>query len=111
MSDSRSDKEQDPFSLSGKNPRRVAPAVRRTIEVQRGRIFTSLGFTVGLVLLSALCAWSSWIPGGLEVLCLMLTPFALVGAVFDWGVLRRQKAKLAECERLIALEDGRHEQT
>ena len=104
-----SDSLHDPFSLDGKNPRRVAPAVRRNIQLQRSRVFA---YTIGsciLVLVSIVSARSTWIPGILAVVCLLLLPFSLLSIYCDWRLLRWQRSRLAECERRIAEEDANHQ--
>ena len=99
----------DRFSLDGKNPRRVAPAVRRNIQVQRSRVFAHALVSCILVLVSIVSARSTWIPGVVGVVCLLLLPFSLLGIYCDWRLLCWQRNRLAECERRIAEEGANHQ--
>ncbi|NLS91742.1 MAG: hypothetical protein GXX96_06125 [Planctomycetaceae bacterium] len=103
MNTSLPDQSQDPFRLQGKNPKRVAPAVRRNIRIQRQRIRGWIVSFLMLVVGGVISIRVSWIPNGTAVFCLVLSPFCLFGALADRWILVRQRAKLAECERLIVL--------
>lgn len=100
------DDSSDPFSLAGKNPRRVAPAVRRNIAMRKFRIRFDFALCVAALLAVVLHVVCSWVPLWVALICMISIPLLLLGVFGEWRVLRRQKAKLAECERLNALDEA-----
>jgi hypothetical protein len=94
--------DDDAFDLQDKNPRRVAPAVRRNIQLQKARVLswcivTPIAATVGIA-----GFFASWIPTVLSITFLALAPFGVLGIYCDWRILQHQRARLAECECRIA---------
>lgn len=103
----RSPAAADPFDLADKNPRRVAPAVRRSIRIQT---FRMVGAVATLLFVGSMMAagWFGWIPEvigiGAMLISLVIVPASLLGLFCDWGIRRRHEARLRECERLIGQE-------
>ncbi len=91
-----------PFDLQDKNPRRVAPAVRRSIQVQKSRVLSFCIVTPVVTSLGLAGFFVPWLPMGLSILFLFLGAFGLLGIYADWRLLQHQEARLAECERRIA---------
>ena len=100
------DEGSDPFDLEGKNLRRVIPQVRKMIKVQRHRIIAAaVSFTFCLTVgyLGTRSSRGFWFVLGVGFF--LASPFALLGVVMDGILLRKQKARLAECERRLNKEE------
>lgn len=94
---------EDPFGMADKNPRLVAPAVRRNIAIQASRVRAALILGFGCLLFcllpvmgfDATLIWVVWPVAALFV------PFLVFAACCERRILRFQQSRLAECERLI----------
>jgi hypothetical protein len=94
--------DDDPFDLQDKNPRRLAPQVRRSIRIQKSRVLSFCIVTPVMTSLGLAGFFVSWLPPGLSILFLFLGAFGILGIYCDWRLLQHQQARLAECERRIA---------
>jgi hypothetical protein len=91
----------DPFQLDGKNLPRVAPQIARQIKLQQGRIQGFILVTVLLAIIGGVWATVGYVPAVVGIICFAMIPFAVLGIVCDYHILKRQRAKLAECERRL----------
>jgi len=88
--------------LTGKNPKRVAPQVRRQVTLQSRRVVSYLtvaGLCAGGVTAGHLFeGFPTWVLGAIY--------FGLAGSLFsawaDWGIYKHQKEKLRLIEELLA---------
>ncbi len=88
--------------LRGKNPRRVAPQLRRTLVIHRQRVIAAaimaavvLGFGLGGFVLEAISGW-------LQVVAFVMLPVLLLALCADAWVYRKQRERLCAVEQLIA---------
>ncbi|QDU35969.1 hypothetical protein Mal4_02520 [Maioricimonas rarisocia] len=92
----------DPFSLEGKNPKRVAPAVRRNINVQKIRVRAAFVVLVLQLVIGSFGLQRTGAFALFAVVCLFMTPFSILAIYCDWRLLGWHRERLAECERRIA---------
>lgn len=91
----------DPFDLDGKNLKRVAPAVRKNIRMQRSRI---IGHVITLVLCVTVAFIGLQSNGALLIIgfvCALIAPASLIGIFADWQLMRWHRRRLEECERRL----------
>jgi hypothetical protein len=96
---------EDPYSLDGKNLRRVLPQIRRSIEIQRLRIRAHLvTFLVCIGLGIVGCRFDGiWF--GIGCVLLLISPFAILGVFGDRHLLKWHQQRLSECERRLNQSD------
>lgn len=90
-----------------KNPRRVAPRIRRSIAVQRARVRAAL--IVSALLLAVVLAgfWIASIPVPLRIMAAVLSAVSLFAAYADHRLRRAKEEHLRALEREIEGRDLR----
>src|ERR1700675_3640926 len=90
--------QNDPFSLEGKNLRRVIPQVRRSIDLQRLRLRAyAVTFLICLGL-GILGCRSTGLWRGLGIVMLIVAAFSLLGVIADRRLMKWHQQRLLECE-------------
>ncbi|MFG0334464.1 MAG: hypothetical protein ACF8TS_13970 [Maioricimonas sp. JB049] len=92
----------DPFSLEGKNPGRVAPAVRRNINAQKICVRAAVIMLVLQLVVGCFGLQSTGVFARVAAVCLFMIPFGIVVIYCDWRLPGWQRERLAERERRIA---------
>ena len=91
----------DPYSLEGKNLRRVLPQVRRSIQIQRLRVRAHIvTFLVCLGLGIVGCRLTGiWF--GVGCVLLLMSPISIIGVFADRHLMKWHQQRLLECERRL----------
>ena len=95
------EKPDDPFDLLGKNPRRVIPAVRQNIRIQRARMIGHVISAFVSLIIGILSLRTTGLFLVFGFVCLLMLPFTFIGIYGDYHLMQWHQRRLTECERLL----------